>query len=109
MRRDFPILAQRRNGKPLIYLDSAASAQKPRAVLDAIDDCYQRYYANVHRGVHWLAARASGALRTDAAYPPPHTAWRTTSPFGSRSNRNSVSSCRTTGTLIRSTMSLAKA
>jgi cysteine desulfurase/selenocysteine lyase len=62
VRRDFPILAQRRNGKPLIYLDSAASAQKPRAVLDAIDDCYQRYYANVHRGVHWLSQQSTDAF-----------------------------------------------
>jgi cysteine desulfurase/selenocysteine lyase len=62
VRRDFPILAQRRNGKPLIYLDSAASAQKPRAVLDAIDDCYERYYANVHRGVHWLSQQSTDAF-----------------------------------------------
>jgi cysteine desulfurase/selenocysteine lyase len=62
VRRDFPILAQRRNGKPLVFLDSAASAQKPRAVLDAIDDCYQRYYANVHRGVHWLSQQSTDAF-----------------------------------------------
>jgi cysteine desulfurase/selenocysteine lyase len=62
VRREFPILAQRRNGKPLVYLDSAASAQKPQAVLDAIDDCYQRYYANVHRGVHWLSQQSTEAF-----------------------------------------------
>jgi cysteine desulfurase/selenocysteine lyase len=62
VRRDFPILSQRRGGKPLVYLDSAASAQKPQAVLDAIDDCYQRYYANVHRGVHWLSQQSTEAF-----------------------------------------------
>jgi cysteine desulfurase/selenocysteine lyase len=62
VRRDFPILGQRVAGRPLVYLDSAASAQKPRAVLDAIDDCYQRYYANVHRGVHWLSQRSTEAF-----------------------------------------------
>src|SRR6185436_12810137 len=62
IRREFPILAQRRHGKPLVYLDSAASAQKPRAVLEAIDDCYQRYYANVHRGVHWLSQQSTDAF-----------------------------------------------
>jgi cysteine desulfurase/selenocysteine lyase len=62
VRRDFPILAQRRHGKPLVFLDSAASAQKPQAVLDAIDDCYHRYYANVHRGVHWLSQQSTEAF-----------------------------------------------
>jgi cysteine desulfurase/selenocysteine lyase len=62
VRREFPILAQRRNGRPLVYLDSAASAQKPQAVLDSIDDCYQRYYANVHRGVHWLSQQSTEAF-----------------------------------------------
>src|SRR5262245_54254539 len=62
IRREFPILAQRRNGKPLVFLDSAASAQKPQAVLDAIDDCYERYYANVHRGVHWLSQQSTEAF-----------------------------------------------
>ena len=61
-RRDFPILAQRRNSHPLVYLDSAASAQKPQIVLDAIDDCYKRYYANVHRGVHWLSQQSTDAF-----------------------------------------------
>ena len=62
VRRDFPILSQRRHGKPLVFLDSAASAQKPRQVLEAIDDCYQRYYANVHRGVHWLSQQSTEAF-----------------------------------------------
>jgi cysteine desulfurase / selenocysteine lyase len=55
-RPDFPILARRLpNGKPLIYLDNAATAQRPRQVIDAIVDTYERHYANVHRGVHSLA------------------------------------------------------
>ena len=62
VRRDFPILAQRRAGKPLVFLDSAASAQKPQAVLDAVDDCYGRYYANVHRGVHRLSQQSTDAF-----------------------------------------------
>ncbi len=59
MRRDFPILTEMMNGKPLTYLDSAASAQKPRAVLDVLRDFYAEDYANVHRGVYDLSARAT--------------------------------------------------
>jgi cysteine desulfurase/selenocysteine lyase len=54
-RAQFPILARDVNGKPLIYLDSGASAQKPRAVIDAMTDVMERHYANVHRGLHTLA------------------------------------------------------
>ena len=60
-REDFPILATKVNGKPLVYLDSAASAQKPRAVLDAMDTFATTSYANVHRGVHRLSATATQA------------------------------------------------
>ncbi len=60
-RSDFPILAQRVNGKRLAYLDSAASAQKPRAVLDAMTAFQETAYANIHRGVHTLAERATVA------------------------------------------------
>jgi cysteine desulfurase/selenocysteine lyase len=59
VRPDFPILEREVNGKPLVYLDSAASSQKPRAVLDAMDDYYTRHNANVHRGVHTLAEEAT--------------------------------------------------
>ncbi len=55
IRTDFPILTQEVFGKPLVYLDSAASAQKPRQVLDAMDEAYETYYSNVHRGVHRLS------------------------------------------------------
>ena len=61
IRRDFPILAQTVKGKPLVYLDSAASSQKPRVVLDAERQCYEEYYANVHRGVHHLSVRSTEA------------------------------------------------
>src|SRR4030081_1913532 len=61
VREDFPILALRVNGKPLIYLDNAASAQKPKAVLDRIQKAYTSEYANVHRGLHYLANAATEA------------------------------------------------
>jgi len=62
VRRDFPILAQNINGKPLVYLDSAASSQRPRQVIDAIARYYERDHANVHRGVHTLSQRATDAF-----------------------------------------------
>ena len=59
LRADFPIFEQPIHGKPLAYLDSAASAQKPRQVLDAMDFFYETSYANIHRGVYDLAERAT--------------------------------------------------
>jgi cysteine desulfurase / selenocysteine lyase len=61
IRRDFPILSQKVHGKPLVYLDNAATAQKPRPVIDAERDLYERYYANIHRGVHWLSVESTEA------------------------------------------------
>jgi cysteine desulfurase/selenocysteine lyase len=61
IRADFPILAMQIYGKPLVYLDNAASAQKPRAVLDRLDAAYTSQYANVHRGLHFLANEATEA------------------------------------------------
>jgi cysteine desulfurase/selenocysteine lyase len=62
IRADFPILAQEHHpGVPLVYLDNAASSQKPNLVIDAIDDYYRRYNANVHRGVHKLSEQATAA------------------------------------------------
>jgi cysteine desulfurase/selenocysteine lyase len=61
-RADFPALDQEVYGKPLVYLDSAATTQKPRAVIDAISGYYQRDNANVHRGVHALSERATKAF-----------------------------------------------
>ena len=59
IREDFPILAMQVYGKPLIYLDNAASAQKPKAVLDRLTQAYTSEYANVHRGLHYLANTAT--------------------------------------------------
>jgi hypothetical protein len=62
LRADFPILAQEINGKPLAYLDSAVTAQKPRQMLEAMTQFYETSYANVHRGVYSLAERATEAF-----------------------------------------------
>ncbi len=59
IRADFPILAREVNGKPLTYLDNGASAQKPRAVIDAVTQAYEMEYANVHRGLHYLSNLAT--------------------------------------------------
>jgi cysteine desulfurase/selenocysteine lyase len=67
IRKDFPILGTLVHGKPLVYLDSAASAQKPRAVIDAERLVYEEMYANVHRGVHDLSMRASDAYEAARA------------------------------------------
>jgi len=65
VRAQFPILATRMRGRPLVYLDSAASAQKPRAVIEALVRFYEHDYANIHRGVYELSQRAS-ALHEEA-------------------------------------------
>jgi cysteine desulfurase/selenocysteine lyase len=61
IRGDFPILSQTVRGKPLVFLDSAASAQKPRAVIDAMVGAMETQYANVHRGLHWMSERTTDA------------------------------------------------
>ncbi len=61
IRQDFPALGLRVYGKPLVYLDNAASTQKPVSVLDEEDRCYREYYSNVHRGVHYLSQKATEA------------------------------------------------
>jgi cysteine desulfurase/selenocysteine lyase len=61
LRDDFPILARDVHGKPLAYLDHAASSHKPRAVIDAVAEHYERHHANVHRGAHQLSAEATDA------------------------------------------------
>jgi cysteine desulfurase/selenocysteine lyase len=61
IRKDFPILAERPYGKTLVYLDNAASAQKPKAVIDRLVHAYEHEYANVHRGLHYLANAATEA------------------------------------------------
>jgi cysteine desulfurase/selenocysteine lyase len=72
LRADFPVLAREVNGKPLVYLDSAATTQKPVQVLDAMDDFYRHHNANVHRGGHFLTIEATelyeGARRKVAEF-----------------------------------------
>ncbi|MBB6681894.1 cysteine desulfurase [Aequorivita sp. 609] len=61
IRKDFPILSRKVNGYPLVYLDNAATSQKPQQVIDAIVDYYSNYNANIHRGVHSLSQEATDA------------------------------------------------
>lgn len=70
VRADFPVLNREVNGQPLVYLDSAASAQKPEAVIGAEAEFYRHGYAAVHRGIHTLSAEATArmeAVRQQAA------------------------------------------
>ena len=64
IREDFPILRQKVHGKDLVFLDSAASAQKPRAVIDAMVHVMEAQYANVHRGLHYMSEKTSDAYET---------------------------------------------
>src|SRR3954470_1781160 len=66
-RADLPILDQQVHGRPLIYLDNAATSQKPRAVIDALTRYYERDNANVHRGIHELSNRATAAFEAARA------------------------------------------
>ena len=59
IRRDFPILDREVNGRPLVYLDSGATAQKPECVLRCVDEVYRTLNANIHRGVHFMAEQAT--------------------------------------------------
>lgn len=61
IRQDFPILSRKVHGKPLVYLDNAATTQKPQVVMDAENQMYSRFYANIHRGVHLLSVEATDA------------------------------------------------
>ena len=61
VRKDFPVLRQTVNGKPLVWLDNAATTQKPQSVIDSISDFYENYNSNIHRGAHTLAAHATEA------------------------------------------------
>ena len=73
VRRDFPILRQRVRDRALVYLDNAATSQKPQAVIDAIRQYYERDNANIHRGVHFLSEHATeeyeASRRTVQAFP----------------------------------------
>src|SRR3970040_1406698 len=61
IRRDFPILQRKVHGKPLIWLDSAATAQKPQAVIDRVSHFYEHENSNIHRGTHTLATESAAA------------------------------------------------
>ena len=61
IRAEFPILRTKVNGHPLVYLDSASTSQKPQAVLDAVDEFYGEYNANVHRGIYTIGERSTAA------------------------------------------------
>src|SRR2546423_10242741 len=67
IRADFPVLHQKVHGHPLIYFDNAATSQKPRAVIQALVNYYERDNANVHRGIHELSNRASNAYEATRA------------------------------------------
>ena len=67
LRSDFPVLHQQVHGKPLVYLDNAATAHKPRAVIEAITRYYERDNSNVHRGLHALSMRATDAYEAARA------------------------------------------
>ena len=62
IRHDFPILTRSVNDHPLVYLDNAATTQKPNEVIDSIVDYYKTYNSNVHRGVHYLSAKATNIM-----------------------------------------------
>src|SRR5579885_3379309 len=62
IRQDFPILARQVHGKPLVYLDSTASSQKPHAVIEAMSEYYRLYNANVHRGVYEISEEATARM-----------------------------------------------
>jgi len=64
IREDFPILHQEVNGKPLVYLDNAATSQKPKSVIDSIEKYYRGYNSNIHRGVHTLSENATEAYES---------------------------------------------
>jgi cysteine desulfurase/selenocysteine lyase len=67
VRADFPILSRHVHGKPLVYLDNAATSQKPSSVIETLDQYYRQYNANIHRGAHALAERATEAYETTRA------------------------------------------
>src|SRR5690606_39857484 len=73
IRKDFPILQQEVHGKPLVYLDNAATTQKPEAVIQAIVDYYRKDNSNVHRGAHALAERATDKFEQARVRSEEHT------------------------------------
>ncbi len=59
IRKDFPLINQIIDGKPLVYLDSAATTQKPQVVIDSLSEYYSKYNANIHRGIYQIAEKAT--------------------------------------------------
>ena len=100
LRADFPILQRTVNGRPLVYLDSAATAQKPAVVIDAISDYYRRTNANVHRGVHRLSQEAT------EAYEGARTKLRKF--LGAASNKEIIYTCGTTDSINLVSQSYAR-
>ena len=94
VRREFPILRERVHGKPLVYLDNAASAQKPRAVIEAEAAVYERYYSNIHRGVHSLSMRATDASSRTGRWITGPSPLANSSPTPSGSTINRISAKR---------------
>jgi cysteine desulfurase / selenocysteine lyase len=78
VRADFPVLDRQVNGKRLVYLDSAATSQKPQPVLDAIEDYYERHNANIHRGVYSLAREATEMFEDARERVAAFAGWQTT-------------------------------
>src|SRR5258706_193754 len=76
LRVDFPVLDQQVNGRPLIYFDNAATTQKPRAVVEALQYYYEHDNANVHRGIHELSNRATAAFEGARTRSAGSTGWR---------------------------------
>ena len=68
IRNDFPILKIMVHGKPLVYLDNAATTQKPQYVIDRTNNYYEKYNANIHRGVHALSQEATEAFESSQNY-----------------------------------------
>src|SRR5581483_7886230 len=67
IRKDFPILTRQIHGKPLVYLDNAATTQKPRQVIERLKDYYERHNGNIHRGVHTLSEEATSLVEESRA------------------------------------------
>ena len=88
IRKDFAALNQTVHGKPLVYLDSAATALKPRAVVDAVRNIYEKDTANVHRGVHLLSQRATEPVTKSDPVSSSFHARRDSAPAGSTSSES---------------------
>jgi selenocysteine lyase/cysteine desulfurase len=84
LKSDFPILGETVNGRPLVYLDNAATSQKPRAVLDASRHYYEALNSNIHRGTHFLARAATRTLPMRSSSLPALPMASTSSPTSSR-------------------------